>query len=116
MVLEVVPSGLLEDMPNQEASHLHDMKTLETWLEVPEGMKRLTGDLVLRSLARGLGSEKPFHFVDAASLATFRSHEFQVLPTPRVSVGELLAMCPGAGFHSFEREGKYYLVPLPKGE
>lgn len=116
VVLDVVPPGLLEDVPDPEESDFENVSILETRIDIPEGTERLTGDLVLRSLARGLGADKPFHFVDAASLATFRNREFQVLASSQTSIGELLALCPMAGFHYFQRGGTYYLVPLPDGE
>lgn len=112
-VLEDVPAGLWEDIPDGEPSVLEDIEVLEIRIKIPNSKEKLNGDLVLRSLGRALGANRPFHFADAASLAKFRSEEFEGLPAGEATVGELLALVPRAGLRFFQRDGRFYIMPPP---
>ena len=112
-IADEIPPGMWEPPESPELSTLEDVEVLEIRIQIPEGKEKMTGDLVLRSLARALGADRPFHFADAGALAYFREQEFEGLPPGHASVGELLALCPRAGFRFFERDGRFYMLRLP---
>lgn len=117
VVLNEVPADLWDFHHEPGTSLVEDAEVLERRVEMPEARERVTGDMVLRGLARALGPENPFYFPDQATLTRFRTTEFaEGFPPGEASVAELLALAPRAGFRFLERDGRLYMLPLPDDE
>lgn len=114
-VADSMPKDIF-DATKAESAVYEQPEVMDTRIKIPDGRETMTGDLILRSMARILGSKLPFHFESAAALAEFKGKSFEGFPGGEASLAELMSYLPRAGFGFFQRDKRLYAVRLPEPE